>query len=172
MLNPVSTLLRLTRLRINSPAPTIRTSDSATCETTSALASGLFVPGPCGPRPPFNVSVSSTRRTKSRHRAKDYGGHDSDGNREEQQTWVDGDIERNSVSPGGDHAEQNAIGDGSECDAECTARQCKHQTFGEKLTDETCPARSESLADGEFASARRRSSEQQVRDVGARDEQN
>ena len=41
MLNPVSTFERFTRVRRKSPAPIRSTSESATCETINALASGV-----------------------------------------------------------------------------------------------------------------------------------
>ena len=60
LLNPASMLLRLMRLRVNSPAPTNSTSEKATCEMTSAFASGLFVVPFCAPRPSFSASVNSS----------------------------------------------------------------------------------------------------------------
>ena len=51
------------------------------------------------------------------------------------------------------------------------AHETEQRAFGQQLPHEPLPARAERGADGDFLLARRRAREQQVRDVGARDEQ-
>ena len=52
-----------------------------------------------------------------------------------------------------------------------SAEHRQQQRFGEELSDQTRPTRTDREPDGHFSGACRRSCEQQVRDVGAGDEQ-
>jgi len=51
LLKPVSARLKLFSARRKRKAPTVSTSESATCEITSALASGVRAPNVEVPRP-------------------------------------------------------------------------------------------------------------------------
>ena len=52
-----------------------------------------------------------------------------------------------------------------------TASSAEHHALGQQLADDASAAGAEREADGDLAAALRRAREQQVRDVGARDEQ-
>jgi len=56
-------------------------------------------------------------------------------------------------------------------EAEHAGRQREQQTFSDELCDQTAPARAERGAHAEFADARCRPREQEVRDICAGDEQ-
>ena len=94
------------------------------------------------------------------------------GEGEEQKARVDGDIERQHVRTGGDHAEEKMICQHGDSDAERAAESGEQQRFCEELTDEARTPGAECLADGELASAGGGASKQQVGDVGAGDQQN
>ena len=97
---------------------------------------------------------------------------DGDGEGEEQKARVDGDIEREHVWTGGDHAEEEMICQHRDSDAERATESGKQKGFREELADEARTAGAECLADGELASAGGGASEQQIGDVGAGDQQN
>src|SRR5580698_4897753 len=101
--------------------------------------------------------------------AEENRGEERDGEREQKQPGVDGDIEGECFRAG-DHVQQHAVGQGGEGDAECASGEREGEAFCQELTDDAQAACAERLADGKFAGARGGAGQQQVGDVGAGDE--
>ena len=67
--------------------------------------------------------------------------------------------------------EQRSNADGAEHEAECAARERQHDALGEQLADDTRAARAERRADRNLVPADVGAHEQQVGDVGTRNQQ-
>jgi hypothetical protein len=171
LLKPVSILVMLMRLRRKRPAPTMSTSESATCEMTRILARGLLPPalraaagleligelqarGAEAGMVPKRIAVATvTARVKSKSRQLM-------------------ETSRGIVSrPPETMRRSRRLATEARAMPSAPPARASSKAFGEQLADDADAACSEGLADGQFAGAGGGAGEQQVGDVGAGDEQ-
>src|SRR5436309_4189250 len=111
------------------------------------------------------------RRLQRRRQAEDQTGRERDDHRERKHGAVDADLLNvRQVEPA--QRAKDAGAPEREQQPQRAAEQREQRAFGQQLADQAKPSGAESGADGDLALARRRARQQQVRGVGAGDEQN
>src|SRR6266516_5710715 len=111
------------------------------------------------------------RRLQRRRQAEDQTGRERDDHRERKHGAVDADLLNvRQVEPA--QRAKDAGAPEREQQPQRAAEQREQRAFGQQLADQAKPSGAESGADGDLTLARRRARQQQVRGVGAGDEQN
>ena len=115
----------------------------------------------------FDVVHADAQR---RGEAEQHAARDRDGQREEPDGCVDSDFTGARQAPG-PHRHERAHAGRRDQRAECSASYAEDSAFRQALADQATPARTECGAHRELPFARGGASEQQARDVHARNEQ-
>ena len=158
---------------MNRPAATTSTSDSATCTTTSTLPRPSR-PSPTTPRPcSFSASFGCDARAPQRRRhAEQHGGRDRHGGGEAEHAPVERQRRETRC-----WSTSTAAGRAAGCpSARRRARAPRRAPDSSRLSASSCramrqPRRAERQPHAQLVAPRRRAREQQVRDVGAGDQQ-
>ncbi len=114
------------------------------------------------------------RRVQGRDQAEHQPGDDRDGHRERQHAPVerdDGAGLADTGETGGVHGEQRADARHAQRHAKDAAGQREQDAFGQQLADDAAAPRADRGTDRNLTLAARRAGQQQVGDVGARDQQ-
>ena len=160
-----------TNVRVKRPAATTSASDSATCRTTLACRSrarrSSRAASPCS----FSASFGAGGRRAGRRDAEQQ-------RRREPTAVVKPSTRQSSARSRSTVAAtvvnwrtSSAAAPPRQRDAERRARGRKHHALGEQLARDPQPRRAERQPQRQLVAARRRARDQQVRDVGARDQQ-
>ena len=170
---PGSRRFRFCRLRTNSPAPTSSTSDSATCETTSALPS----PGPpracraLGEIPLASQRHVETRGSNGRRAAEQQAGQRGHHCGERQDADVGRNIEHDRAPARRRIRDQRLRRPVRQRDAASAGEAGQHQRLNQDLSNQPRASRAEGQPQGEFRSAPGRPSQDEIPRVRACDEQ-
>ena len=159
-------------LRTSIPVPTSRSTESATCATTSILPSpNLPVPRSAleTPRPCARSAVREldARRTQRGDEAEE----DCGGEREQSGEGEHAAIEARRQLRAARERDERGAPPHREEDAERAAGDREDQALGEELLDEPHPVGAECHAHAHLATARRRTREHEVGEIRADDEQ-
>ena len=124
------------------------------------------------PRPPRTVAAGEgTGRTQRGGEAEEQTRRACDEGREREDAPVEGEVEEQAILIGREKQDEKAAQPPGHEQANGRADDREEQAFGEHLTDDPPPRGSDCQADADLALARRRPREHEVRQVGARDEQ-
>ena len=178
--SPDSTERSPTKLRISSAAPTSSTTASAVSTTTSAERIALVTHTGAGSAAGLlerrdEVGLGGVQRRKQTE-------HDSRQNRERHREGHDAPVERRNDDPAaigrcdardvaGHQQQQTANARCAEGEAEHASRAGQQHALGQQLTDHASATGADRASDRELALPARRSREQQVGHVAARDQQ-
>ena len=161
---------------MNSAAPTSSTSASPISVTTSS-ARALFCRNPLPDRPLLSLIVvfrSIARRLQRRNQAEDEAGGERDDRGERQHAPVDADagpVDADARNVAGVDGQQRADADHADHQPEHAAHRRQHDALGQQLPHDAAAAGADRGADRDLALADGRAHQQQVGDVGARDQQ-
>ena len=157
--------------RSSRPAAASRTTDSATSATTSAARSAGRPPAvPTRSALLQRLGQVEPRGVDRRHQAEEQRARRGRARARTGAPSVDAHLAE-AGQVGGRQRHQPLHEQGRERQAEAPGRSAEDGALGQQLPYDTAPAGSERGAQRDLARARRGAGEQQVRDVGARDEQ-